>query len=626
MRISFGLLMLVLLGSCTEGGNKLDRPNILWITIEDLTPMLRCYGDPLAHTPNIDRLAAEGVKYTQAFSTAAVCSPARSCIITGLYAPSLGTQHLRSETVVPDSIAPFPRLLREAGYYCTNNYKEDYNFEVTGAWDESSEEAHWRNRDPGQPFFAVFNLETTHQSQIFGSQDAYEERFAKYLPHISPTDPAQINLPSYFFDSPEIRKLWARYYDNVQIVDLQVREILDQLDADGLRDNTIIFFYSDHGTGMPRGKRALYDSGLRIPFIVAAPEKYQRHLQLMPGTSDDRLISFVDLAPTMLTLLNLPVPPIMPGRPFIGPDASAENAYVFATSDRVDEAYENVRSIRTSEYRYIRNFYPHLPLIQPNYYSDQSEILQEVYRIRAASKDLTPAQASMWLPRRPVEELYHLPSDPEETHNLATDPLHAHELTRLRALCREEMLKTRDSGLMPEAYMYQVAAQTTPHASLQDTTLYPMRRLLDLLDDVYGDATETKIVAYLQDPHPLIQYWTLVALQYRDQVGSVVRRELTRLAQQPISLTSITAAETLSRFGDAETAIPILLQAMRSDNPYCLLMATRAFELAQVSEDPYLREARSIWQELTERTKGQWKGYDLYAGWSLHQVFQKRGL
>ena len=279
----------------------------------------RAYGDPVAKTPTIDKLADKGVRFTNAYATAAVCSPARSCLITGVMATTLGTQNLRSETTIPDLIVPFPKYLRQAGYYCTNNYKEDYNFEISGIWDESSKTAHWRDRPTDQPFFAVFNLETTHQSQIFGSDSAYESRHQQYLARIDRTKPETVQLPSYSFDTPEIRKLWARYYDNVQIVDLKVKELLNELVADGLSDNTIIFFYSDHGTGMPRGKRALYDSGIKVPLIIVAPEDYQETLELTPGTVSDQLVSFADFAPTMLSILELPVPGFIQGQSFSGP-------------------------------------------------------------------------------------------------------------------------------------------------------------------------------------------------------------------------------------------------------------------------------------------------------------------
>jgi N-sulfoglucosamine sulfohydrolase len=612
----------VLFGLFTTCQQQAERPNILWITIEDLTPMLGCYGDRVARSPNIDKLAESGVKYTNAYATAAVCSPARSCLLTGVFATSLGTQHLRSTTNVPDSIVPFPKYLRKAGYYCTNNYKEDYNFSPDDVWDESSKSAHWRNRMSGQPFFAVFNLETTHQSQIFGSDSTYEQRFHKYLPLIQRTNPGSIDLPTYFFDTPEIRRLWARYYDNVQIVDLQVQEIIDQLRQDGLMGNTIIFFYSDHGTGMPRGKRALYDSGLKVPMIIVAPEKYQKVLGLLAGTSEDRLVSFVDFAPTILNILNIPLPGFMQGKPFLGKNANMKNKYVFATSDRVDEAYEAVRSVRSGQYRYVKNLLPHMPLIQPNYYSDQSEIMKEVYRVLESAPKLTAAQKSMWLKKRPFEELYDTKNDPFETNNLANDPAYLLVIQELRAANNSLMKSTHDSGLAPESYMYEISEGATPYEKLQDPEAYPMDMIINMQHKLYKEGTDdNEVLNYLNDPHPLINYWTIIWLQYQEYLAPEVVEKLQQMIEQPESFVSIAAAETLCKFDHGEKALDLLVSTLRSENPHNLLMAARAIELLGSKTDPAKDAIMKEYQRLREQTKDNWKGYDLYASWALSELF-----
>lgn len=618
------LLLFLGLNACNKQKEVSDQPNILWITIEDLTPMLGCYGDPVAVTPTIDKLAANGVKYTNAFATAAVCSPARSALITGVYATTLGTQHLRSETKVPELIKPLPKYLRESGYYCSNNGKEDYNFELNDVWNESSKKAHWRNRNPGQSFFAVFNFETTHQSRIFGSDSIYSKRFEKYIPQIERTNPGDIQLPSYFFDAPQIRKLWARYYDNVQIVDLQIAELLAQLEADELIDNTIIFFYSDHGTGMPRGKRALYDSGLKVPLIIVAPEKYQKRYHLEPGETSDRLVSFVDFAPTMLNMLDINIPEFMQGLPFLGSYSDKENKLVFATSDRVDEAYEAVRSVRTENFRYVRNFLPHLPLIQPNYYSDQSEIMKEVYAALHSDKPMTEDQKSMWLAKRPVEELYEISNDPDETNNLADVPKYQHMLKKLRQENMNVMLKTNDSGLAPEAYMYEISKGTTPYEKLMDKSLYPMERILQFQDKLYNsEVSNEEIMGYLSAPNPLTVYWTMIWLQSQDHLDLTIAEHLIQILDQPESFVTITAAEILCQFGYIDQALPVLSQAMQTDNPYLLLMAARAFELLGEKASPAHDEVKVAWLRLKEEVKDKWKGYDLYASWALNEVFEK---
>src|SRR4051812_14590178 len=277
------------------------RPNILWITCEDISPNLGCYGDTYAVTPNLDRLAAQGVRYTAAFAPIGVCAPSRSSLITGMYAPSLGSQHMRCQAKLPPEIECFPEYLRRAGYYCTNNVKTDYNFKHKGTWDESSNKAHWRNRGKGQPFFSVFNFVTSHESQIRLAEPAYRKRTADFTPR-ERHDPARAPIPPYHPDTPEVRQDWARYYDMITFMDKQIGEILRQLDEDGLADDTIVFYFSDHGAGMPRSKRWLYDSSTRVPLIVRFPGRLAAQAPGSPGTATDRLVSFVDFGPTVLSL------------------------------------------------------------------------------------------------------------------------------------------------------------------------------------------------------------------------------------------------------------------------------------------------------------------------------------
>jgi len=304
----------------STGKPSCDRPNILWITCEDVSPQyLGCYGDDYATTPNLDKFAGQAVRYTKAFGTAPVCAPARSCLVTGVYATSTGTQHLRSDVKLPRKIKCFGKLLREAGYYCSNNYKKDYNFKDVGVWDESSQTAHWRNRKAGQPFFSVFNFTSTHQGQINGSDELFFETYRSKLKGEELHDPDKITLPPYYPDTPFVRKIWARYYDLITFMDKQAAGLLAELEADGLAENTIVFFFSDHGMGLPRFKRTLYDSGLHVPLMVHFPKKYEHLSSLKSGVATERLVSFVDFAPTVLNLLDLPIPDYMQGTPFLGP-------------------------------------------------------------------------------------------------------------------------------------------------------------------------------------------------------------------------------------------------------------------------------------------------------------------
>jgi len=425
------------------------RPNILWVSFEDTNPFYGCYGDTVARTPNLDRLAAEGCRWPNAFSTAGVCAPARSAIITGLYPISLGTMHMRTahtnaatpelptpySAVVPHYVKCFSEYLRAAGYYCTNNVKTDYQFDPPRtAWDELSSNAHWRNRpDPDQPFFAVFNPTTTHESGMWPEKCP------------NPTfDPDAITLPPYFPDTPKVRLAMARMYTNIEHNDRVLGELLDQLEADGLADNTIVMHWSDHGP-LPRGKRWPYDSGTRIPMIVRWPQ----HLQ--PGSVTDQLVSTIDLGPTVLSLAGLPIPWHMQGQAFLGPQAAAPRDYVFISRDRYDESYDMVRAARDKRFKYIRHYRPDLPYLLWIPYRNRHPILQEMWRLHMAGK-LEGPQRLMFQPR-PVEELYDTQADPWEIHNLAADPAYAPEIHRLRLALDAWRDEVGDLGEMPESEM-----------------------------------------------------------------------------------------------------------------------------------------------------------------------------
>ena len=428
----------------------MDRPNILWISFEDTNPLYGCYGDPVARTPNLDRLAAEGCRWTNCFSTAGVCAPARSAVITGMYPISIGTHHMRTthtnpatpemptpySAVVPHYVKCFTEYLRAAGYYCTNNVKTDYQFDPPStAWDELSEEAHWRNRPgPEQPFFAVFNPTRTHESGMWPAS-CPEPAF----------DPADMRLPPTFPDTPKVREAMARMYTKIEQSDRELGDLLGPLEEDGLADNTIVFHWSDHGP-LPRGKRWPYDSGIHVPMIVRWPGG------LDPGTVSDDLVSTVDLGPTVLSLAGLEIPQHMQGSAFLGPRAQPPRDYVFASRDRYDESYDMIRAARDKRFKYIRHYRPDLPYLLWIPYRNKHPILQEMWRLHMAGK-LTDAQSLMFQSSRPVEELYDTQADPHEIHNLADDESCRDELERLRAALDNWLTDVGDMGEIPESEM-----------------------------------------------------------------------------------------------------------------------------------------------------------------------------
>ncbi len=435
------------------------RPNIVWISVEDMSPHLGVYGDAMARTPNLDRLAAESIRYTHAFATAPVCSASRAAIITGMHQASIGAHHHRTtEDRVPEVPGPylavppfyvkaFPEYLRAAGYYTSNRAKTDYQFgEPFTIWDHHAQAAHWRTRtDPNQPFFSVFNIAVTHESQIFPSSPA-----RKGKPLV--TDPAKITVPPYYPDTPLVREEIARMYDNVADMDDRVGEILAALDDDGLRDNTIVVFWSDHGDGMPRGKRSLYDSGLRVPLMIRWPTALDP--PFAPGTVSDELVSFVDLAPTVLVMAGVDAPAHLQGRAIVGPRARPAPAYVFAARDRMDAEYDMMRSARDGRFLYIRNVLTQQPYASHVIYGNQSAIMQEWYRLRAEGALSGPP--ALWMrSTKPPEELYDTLADPHQINDLAGDPASQPTLVRLRRALDDWMQQVGDQGLINEAEMAQ---------------------------------------------------------------------------------------------------------------------------------------------------------------------------
>lgn len=426
-----------------DAGTTPSRPNILWITCEDMSPDLGCYGNAESGTPHLDRLASQGTRFSNVYTVAPVCAPSRSALITGCYPTQIGTLHMRSKAVPPPEVKCFTEYLRAAGYYCTNNAKTDYNFaSPRTAWDRSGRNAHWRNRPPGTPFFAVFNLTITHESK-FHIGDAEFARLTEALPPERRHRPEDVTLPPYYPDTPVVRRDWARYLDMISVMDLQAGEILAQLEEDGLTSSTIVFFFSDHGRGLPRGKRWVYDSGIWTPLLVRWPGT------LSPGSVNEELVSFIDFAPTVLSLAGVPVPAHMRGRIFLGKEKGPEPEFVFAARDRMDTTLDTIRAVRDRRWKYIRNFAPEKPYAQVIAYGEKTPTMQELRRLHADGQ-LSGAQTLFFRPSKPVEELYDTLADPHEVRDLASLPEHAGRLARMRQALADWQRETGDLGLIPE--------------------------------------------------------------------------------------------------------------------------------------------------------------------------------
>lgn len=546
-----------------------DRPNVLWLTSEDNGPQLGCYGDPFATTPHLDKLAARSIRYLHAWSVAPVCAPARTTIISGLYPSSTGSEHMRSRVSLPPQFQLLPQYLREAGYYCTNNAKEDYNLEKPGRiWDESSRKAHWQNRAPNQPFFAVFNFEQTHESQC------------RKRPHTFVHDPAKVSVPAFHPDCREVRESWAQYHDQMTVMDGKIGEVLAQLETEGLAQDTVVFYFGDHGPGLPRCKRTPCNSGLQVPLLVHFPDKWRRLApkDCQPGGTSDRLVSFVDLAPTLLSICGVRPPGHFQGLAFAGEFTAPPREFNYGLRGRMDERCDLVRSVTDGRFVYLRNYMPHRPWGQHNAYLFETPMTVAWQKLFQQGK-LSPELAAFWLPKAP-EELYDLQEDPAEIRNLAASPRHRKTLERLRKANREQLLKIRDVDLLPEAEMLARAQNSTPWDLGHDDLKYPVDRILrqaeaaSMLD---GESTDALLLG-LADADSAVRYWSVLGLLMRgEKAVSLGAEELMKLLRDPCPSVRIAAAETMAKAGPSEhreAAIALLLTAANvAENPYYAAVA-----------------------------------------------------
>lgn len=585
-----------------------SRPNILWITCEDMSPHLGCYGDRRAVTPNLDKFATTGVRYANAFSVAGVCAPSRSCLISGMYPTSIGSQHMRSRAVLPPQIQCFPQYLREAGYYCTNNVKTDYNFDHgPDTWDESSAKAHWRNRKTDQPFFSVFNITCTHESQV-RANDAEFQKLTAPLTAEQRQDPAKLELPPYYPDTPIVRRDWAHYYELVTAMDHRVGEILSMLEADGLAENTVVFFFSDHGVGLPRAKRWLYDSGIRVPLIVRWPG------QLEAGSVSQRLVSFVDFAPTVLSIAGVATPDHLQGTAFLGPKAGEPRMYIHAARDRMDERYDVIRAVRDARYKYIRNYQPFRPYAQHLSYAEVGPTMKEFRRLSEAGLLSDPAKLFL-RNRKPPEELYDLESDPHEIHNLARLPKYQEVLDRMRKEHLDWMKRTIDTGLLPEAEMVSRAGKEGIYAVVRKADYTP---LLERLHEVAtfrvrGAAGIDKLTGWLGDPDAAVRYWAAVRIgvldddrpdmppadsgktktdqftvdaeksqsesaKARTSSFEAAKKAVAGLVGDPSPSVRVAAAQALCAFGNDAAGLPVLIEHLKHPEEAVRILAADALD------------------------------------------------
>ena len=580
--------------SCQGPAEDLPPPNILWITGEDISPNLGAYGDTYAYTPNLDQLAREGVLYKQAIASAPVCAVARSSIITGLYASSQGTQYMRCKGQLPETVELYPTYLREAGYFCTNNSKTDYNLAINNkaCWDECTRDAHWRNRpDTGQPFFSIFNFGTSHESRV-NDAERYEQAIANVDPKLLKS-PGEVPLPPYYPDTDTVRALWSRYYNIITAMDQQVGELLAELEADDLLENTIIFFYSDHGAGLPRHKRWLYDAGLQVPLIVKAPKKYQHLLPMSAGSETDELVSFIDLPPTLLQLANIPIPNHMQGRAFLGENLSLQRTYTYAGRDRMDERYDMQRAVRSQRYKYIRYYEPYKPFCQYMNTPEKGAIMQAI-RQAAADNSLPEAGAHIVASTKPAEELFDLQTDPWELNNLAKDPKYVKQLEEMRKAHADWSDETKDTGLIPETILRRWEKE-------YDKSIYAIMREenipVSLIRNIaIGDLEIEPWLTALNHSNAAVRYWAAIRLGNDSRTVEHIPALLER-ATDSIPLVSIATARALCLMGAEEQGIPVLQQALKHTDEWVRLASALVLDEMQEGGRPALADLQSVMED-----------------------------
>jgi len=609
---ALGLALLTSLAGALEESTAYQKelPNILWITSEDNSAYLTgAYGNSFATTPNIDRLARDGFLYTHVYGTNAVCAPSRNTIITGVHSASNGHENMRSGYAKSDVVRTYPEYLRQAGYYVTNNSKTDYNtpsIDPAAIWDESSNRAHYRNRPEGRPFFAIFNLTTSHESSIHTPIPTEELRH----------DPDRVTLPPYHPDTPEMRHDWAQYYDKIEDMDAQVGELLRELEDEGLADNTIVFYYGDHGGVLARSKRFVYETGTQVPFVIRIPEKYA-HLYPaeQPGDKVDRLVNFVDLAPTLLSIAGVPIPDYMQGDAFLGPQKTRDPDYTFMSRLRMDERYDMVRAVRDERYRYIRNYMPFRITMQHVDYLFNAPSAQSWED--AFNAGTTNEVQSRFFHTKPVEELYDTESDYWEVTNLADDPAYADVLERMRNALTDWQREVRDVGLIPETEYPELAGDRSMYDYMRSPEC-PFDELLDaaaLATSADPEALDT-FIEYLNDDHAAVRYWGATGILILEDAARPAIPALKQAANDESGAVAILAAEALYGLGETDDAVRAYVNVLRHTTSFT--MTDRNFALNSIDAiDDESPEIVSVVQDLYEEKSPHVQGFARYNVYDL---------
>ncbi|MCM8528394.1 MAG: sulfatase-like hydrolase/transferase [Lentisphaeraceae bacterium] len=610
-----------------------EKPNILWIVAEDISPLFGCYGDKDAYTPFIDKLAKKSLVYKRAYSTAPICSPSRSCLASGMFATSLGSQHLRSEVKIPVSVKPLAKVFKENGYWTALRNKTDYNFSANGLFDYwNSSTAPWKKCPKGKPFFAFMNLGSTHE----GSGNL-PDRADKALSSLSielRRKADKVELPPYYPDTPEMRRIWARYHDLISVFDQEVQKVLENLNNDGFGENTIVFLMSDHGMGLPRYKRWLYLTGLHVPLVIHIPEKF-KHLSPYDGTSAEinDIVSYVNLPATALNLAGIKVPENFQGVPILGPNSTTKHEYIFGARDRADDMYDLSRCIFDGRFLYIRHYLPHhAPMQEGIIMSDlKKESHMELHKVHRQGKDSVQSK-KLWS-ARPFEELYDIQNDPKELQNIADKAEFREIKNKLSSRLRQWSIETRDSGFLTESDMHRRANELgiTPYEMMQSETHFPIEKILTVAEKASNPKVSQKErISLYSDKDPSIRYWAVQSQIINKYKNSEAFELFTKALEDKNPTVRATAAEGIAKAGKPELAIPVFRQLLNETESNLALYVARSLATSLNDVRPIekeIREARNSYLA-PPGSKRPWKDfvYSAFTSWALEWSLVKSGL
>lgn len=573
--IVIGLLTLWIFQSCQQKEEAIDlsdlgidyKPNILWLSTEDIGCYLAAYGDSTVHTPHLDRLAAEGIVFEHAFATAGACAPSRFSIISGIHPASTAATNMRTwGRKLPDSNRYVTNYLMDAGYYCTNNSKTDYAFTEPAhetLWHETSIQAHYKNRPSGQPFFAVFNYTGTHESRFF---DQEQELLVA---------PDQVPVPPYYPDNQVARRDLAINYSNIKRLDDWMGDKLEQLEHQGLLDSTIIFFWSDHGGPLPNQKREIYDRGTRVPLMVRLPGGK------FAGRRIADLVSLMDLGPTTMSITGIPSPDYMQGKAFAGIYQQAPRQYIYTARDRIAPQYDVRRAVRDARFRYVRNFYPELPRYRHFNYRMNIGLMQDLMQ-KKQLEQLNQVQSLWFQETKPPEEFYDLQADPHEINNLIDDPQYTNEISRLRQELSLQMVASKDVGLIPEPMIFKLQdSLQMPMYSVVRNYHFPMQKIYQVATFAVKSSDDLHQMALnLNDTLSVVRYWAATRLGNHAADAEIFEPKLHRALQDDFPSVRIAAAYALHQMGHSKAAIASLIAELGNQELTARMFA--AFQLSRI--------------------------------------------